>query len=786
MSAEEVAFTLRHKGSWTTAANAASSSEGTVAPAASARARLLEQPPQAPQSPQQIHVQRGFPVTRHDFKYFKRVVVKCGTGVVTTAEGYISVGRIGNLVEQIWRLMKRGIEVVLVTSGAVGLGKQKLNTQALLSASLREHMEKFNKERVVWDDKAAAAAGQSVLMSLYESLFGHFDVKCSQILVMDEDFQIEQKRINFRNTMETLLKIGVLPILNENDVMTSRTIPLVDENQAIFWDNDSLACLVGTEVQADLIILLTDVDGLYENPPSDDKPPVLISTFKKTSNFTFGGKSRVGRGGMHAKVQASLNAVQRGVKAVVVANGFQLGTIRKIMNGENIGTLFAPQSFADEQPEPSELDMARAARDAGRQLVSVDSETRAKILLLIAQKLESEADDILKVNQIDVDRAESSGLSSPLLARLVLTKSKLQTLAAGIRTIAKSEEPIGKVLKKTELSEGLILEQQTTPIGVLLIIFESRPDALPQIAALAIKSGNALLVKGGKEAAKTNFYLHDLITDSIQAVCGDRVSKSLIGLVETREGISNLLRLHEFVDLVIPRGSNSMVSSIKSQTKIPVLGHAEGICHVYVDINANLQKAIGIILDAKLDYPSACNALETLLIHEGLIESKDAEIILKRLVDAKIEIFVGPNAARIWKKYPVAKSLHTEYSRNALTVEIVKDCFAAVDHIHSHGSSHTDCIITESHQTAEIFLKAVDSACVFHNASTRFADGYRFGLGAEVGISTGRIHARGPVGVEGLLTTKWLLRSERGHVVKDFSSGRLKFTHQPLHIDSKL
>lgn len=463
---------------------------------------------------------------RHDFKYFKRVVIKVGTGVVTTVEGYISVGRIGNLVEQIWRLMKRGIQVVLVTSGAVGLGKQKLNTQALLSASLRHHMEQFNKEKVVWDDKAAAAAGQSVLMSLYEALFGHYDVKCSQILVMDEDFQSDLKRENFRKTMETLLKIGVLPILNENDVMTSRTVPLVDENQAIFWDNDSLACLVGTEVQADLIILLTDVDGLYEKPPSTDEEPVLISTFKKSSNFTFGGKSRVGRGGMHAKVNASLNAILKGVKAVVIANGFQLGTIRKIMNGESIGTLFAPQSFSDEVEELTALDKARVAREAGRNLVNEESSIRSKILFEIARKLETESENILKINQVDVDQAEATGLNSSLLARLVLTNEKINTLASGIRAIAESADPIGQILKKTEVSEGLTLEQLTTPIGVLLVIFESRPDALPQIAALAIKSGNSLIVKGGKEATHTNFYLHDLIVDTVNSVTEGRVSVS--------------------------------------------------------------------------------------------------------------------------------------------------------------------------------------------------------------------------------------------------------------------
>lgn len=226
-----------------------------------------------------------------------------------------------------------------------------------------------------------------------------------------------------------------------------------------------------------------------------------------------------------------------------------------------------------------------------------------------------------------------------------------------------------------------------------------------------------------------------------------------------------------------------MVTSIKQKTKIPVLGHAEGICHLYVDASADIEKAIRIIIDAKTDYPSACNAVETLLIHRKLVESKSAEFIVRRLKDAKVEIFTGPKATQFWK-FPTAKSLHMEYSRNAITIEVVDNIDQAIAHIHHYGSSHTDGIIAEDRSIAEKFLQNVDSACVFHNASTRFADGYRFGLGAEVGISTGRIHARGPVGLSGLLTTKWLLRSETGHIVKDFSSGILKYSHKSLSVPS--
>ncbi|KAH7292128.1 hypothetical protein KP509_29G053100 [Ceratopteris richardii] len=305
---------------------------------------------------------------------------------------------------------------------------------------------------------------------------------------------------------------------------------------------------------------------------------------------------------------------------------------------------------------------------------------------------------------------------------------------------------IGKILRRTQVAEGLVLEKSTFPLGVLLIIFESRPDALVQIAALSIRTANGLLLKGGKEATRSNTILHKVITEAISS----RVGKELIGLITSRDAIPDLLKLDEVIDLVIPRGSNKLVSQIKESTKVPVLGHSDGICHVFVDKDSNLEKAKQIVLDSKMDYPAACNAMETLLVHEALVQSG-------------IELYGGAQAAELLN-IPKVTDFHHEYSALACSVEIVRDVHAAIDHIHQYGSAHTDSIVTENDATAELFLSQVDSAAVFHNASTRFSDGARFGLGAEVGISTSRIHARGPVGVEGLLTTKWLLRGN-GQVV---------------------
>jgi delta-1-pyrroline-5-carboxylate synthetase len=418
--------------------------------------------------------------------------------------------------------------------------------------------------------------------------------------------------------------------------------------------------------------------------------------------------------------------------------------------------------------------MASKARSASRQLQALPSETRVAILNRIADCLEANESRIMAENAKDIEASSQGKVADALLQRLILKPNKIAQLADGIRAIAKQEEPIGHLLNRTEIAEGLILDKVTSPIGVLLIIFEARPDALPQIAALAIRSGNGLLLKGGKEAANSNVLLHSLIADAIQEVAPE-VGRDLIGLVTTRGEIDDLLKLHDVIDLVIPRGSNSLVSYIQSHTKIPVLGHADGICHIYVDSAADMDKAIKLCVDSKVDYPAACNAVEKILVHDALVGDKVTALV-KALQDAGVTIHGGEKASTILS-LPVAPSARVEWGTLDVTVELVGGLDEAIDHIHANGSGHTECIITEDRQVADDFLKRVDSACVFHNASTRFSDGYRFGLGAEVGISTARIHARGPVGVEGLLTTRYLMRGDGHYVDKDKG---VTYTHRKL------
>ena len=447
----------------------------------------------------------------------------------------------------------------------------------------------------------------------------------------------------------------------------------------------------------------------------------------------------------------------------------------------------AARSFARAPSTPARVvtramsstrDQAVAARSASRQLQNLSSEKRAELLCAIADALEANEPAIMAANAEDMKTAEAAHTEPNLMNRLKMKPGKIAQLAEGARQIAAMPEPIARPLSKMEIADGLILEQVTAPLGVLLIIFESRPDALPQIASLAIRSGNGLLLKGGKEAQKTNAVLHSVITE-----CFPRfgVARECIVLVEGREAVSDILKLSDVVDLVIPRGSNDLVSYIQNNTKIPVLGHADGVVHVYVDKDANVDMAAKCAIDSKIDYPAACNALETLLIHDDLVANGGAAELMTALRAAGVELFGGPRGTKELN-LPAAPALRHEYGGMQCSVELVSSMDNAIDYIHANGSAHTDCVVTDDARVASEFLRRVDSACVFHNCSTRFSDGFRMGLGAEVGISTSRIHARGPVGVEGLLTTRWLLRGRGQYSDKDTA---VKYTHRVLPTDEQ-
>uniref|UniRef100_A0A669CN51 Delta-1-pyrroline-5-carboxylate synthase n=1 Tax=Oreochromis niloticus TaxID=8128 RepID=A0A669CN51_ORENI len=726
---------------------------------------------------------------RSELKQAKRIVVKLGSAVVTRGdECGLALGRLASIVEQVAMLQNQGREMMIVTSGAVAFGKQRLRHEILLSQSVRQALHSGQNQLKdmsvpVLEARACAAAGQSGLMALYEAMFTQYSICTAQILVTNLDFHDEQKRRNLNSTLHELLRMNIVPIINTNDAVVPPPVPNSDlqgVNVISIKDNDSLAARLAVEMKVDLLIALSDVQGLYDSPPgTDDAKLIDIFYPGDQQSITYGTKSRVGIGGMEAKVKAALWALQGGT-SVIIANGTDPKVtghvITDIVEGKKVGTFFSEVKPAG----PTVEQQTEMARHAGRTLASLLPEQRAEIICCLAELLIEKKEEILNANKKDMELATTLGrLSQPLINRLSLSTAKLNSLAIGLRQLAvSSRNSVGRVLRRTRVANNLELEQITVPIGVLLVIFESRPDCLPQVSALAIASGNALLLKGGKEASNTNKILHQLTQEalSIHGVA------DAIQLVSTREEVEDLCRLDKMIDLIIPRGSSQLVREIQRAAKgIPVLGHSEGICHVYIDSDASIDKALDI--DSKCDYPAACNAMETLLIHRDLLRTPVFDQIIDMLRTEQVKIHAGPRFASYLTFSPSeVKSLRTEYGDLECCIEVVDSMQEAVDHIHKYGSSHTDVIVTENEETAEQFLQQVDSACVFWNSSSRFADGYRFGLGAEVGISTARIHARGPVGLEGLLTTKWVLRGE-GHTVADFSEqGSMKYLHENIPV----
>lgn len=434
---------------------------------------------------------------------------------------------------------------------------------------------------------------------------------------------------------------------------------------------------------------------------------------------------------------------------------------------------------------------AESAKAASRHLAQVSTAVKNVALEHIAMALHDGARAILDANLMDVSEARdtlSRGvLSQALFDRLVLDRVKLRSMITSIREVARLDDPVGRTLARTLLDDGLELEKVTTPLGVIAAIFEARPDAVTQIATLALKSGNAVVLKGGSEATRTTGALVDCMRNALNESA--TIPADAICAVDGRAAVDALLGLDDLIDLVVPRGSGALVRSVQSRTRIPVLGHAEGICHVYVDREADIAMAVAIVIDSKMQYPAACNATETVLIHRDLAPAVLIPL-LERLGACGVEVRACGDSLALAQSLGIPDSLvsatsndwRTEYGGPVLACKLVDSVEAAIEHVNRYGSGHTDTIVTGNPETAAKFLVSVDSAGVFHNASTRFADGFRYGLGAEVGVSTGKLHARGPVGLEGLTTYKYLLRGN-GHVVATYSGTDARpFVHERLEV----
>jgi glutamate-5-semialdehyde dehydrogenase len=442
-------------------------------------------------------------------------------------------------------------------------------------------------------------------------------------------------------------------------------------------------------------------------------------------------------------------------------------------------------SVVSKQLETSDIrPLIRRARKAAYVLATLSGERRNEALLAAANAIEARADEILAANEKDCAAAqqavERGELSRAMFARLRTTERGVAEMAAKVRDVARLPDPLHRRLATTELDDDLVLYKETCPLGVVGVVFESRPDVVPQISSLALKSGNAVCLKGGAEAAESNATLVSIWRDALSAfpdIPGDSVV-----LIHTREDVAQILTLHEDIDLIVPRGSDSFVRYVMEHSRIPVLGHGEGICHVYVHSDADLRKAVDVSYDSKVQYPAVCNAMETLLVHQE-IAPVFLPVMIKEFRNASVEVRacartqkfangeeVIPATEEDWKK---------EYSDLIVSIKVVDGVNEAIEHINRYGSRHTESIVTESHDVAARFMEFVDAANVFQNASTRFSDGFRYGLGAEVGISTGKLHARGPVGLEGLTIYKYKLFG-KGQTVASYSKGQRTFKHRAI------
>lgn len=410
--------------------------------------------------------------------------------------------------------------------------------------------------------------------------------------------------------------------------------------------------------------------------------------------------------------------------------------------------------------------IAKQAKQASNKLATFDTKTKNNILLALRNAIIANQEKILEANSKDLKEAvvllENNEITSSVFNRLKLDENKLKDMIHEIEDVIRLEDPVGKILIERELDENLILKKITVPIGVIGVIFEARPDVITQISALAIKSGNAVILKGGKEASNTNKTILDILNSTLKTL--QNVPDSVLNQIYTHADVEEMLKADKDIDLIIPRGSNSLVQYVKSNTNIPVLGHADGICHIYIDESASLEIAKAVVVDSKCQYPAACNAVETLLINDKFKWTAD---LLNHLKNNGIELIEKP------------KTYAYEYGEKKLALRTVISTDEAIYHINNFGSHHTDCIISRDENNIKKFMNEVDSAGVYANVSTRFADGYRYGFGAEVGISTNKTHARGPVGVEGLTIYKYTLEG-KGQIVADYASGKKSFHHKDL------
>ena len=652
-----------------------------------------------------------------------RIVVKVGTSTLTHTSGRINIRRTEKLCKILSDVKNAGHELILVSSGAIGMGVGKLNMKS--------------KPEDMPTKQAAAAIGQCELMYLYDKLFREYNHIVAQMLITGLDFSNEESHKNFQSTLNRLLELNVIPIINENDTIATQEISV--------GDNDTMGAIVAENANADLLIILSDIDGLYTGDPRNNPDAQLIDTvFSITPEIKelAGTKgTTLGTGGMITKIHAAEIAMNAGID-MIIANGTKPELLYNIIDGEKVGTVTAKNAIN-----------------------SADTETKNKALANMADALLAHTDAILEANKQDVEAARGK-ISDVMIDRLMLDAGRIEGMAKGIRELIDLDDPAGKVLRTVERPNGIVIEKTAVPMGVIAIIYESRPNVTSDAAALCIKSGNVCVLRSGKEAWKS---ANAVVTALKEGMVKSNLPGEGIQLIEdtSRESSVELMKAVGYVDLLIPRGGPGLIRSCVENAKVPCIQTGTGICHVYVDESADFEKALQIIENAKTSRPSVCNAEEVLLVHSAVAE-KFLPLLQKKLVEERkekgeipVELRLCDRAAKIISgTLAGADDFDTEFLDYILAVKIVDSVEEAVEHISKHSTGHSEAIITESKEAADYFTMRVDSAAVYVNVSTRFTDGGEFGLGCEMGISTQKLHARGPMGLEELCTYKYIIRGE--------------------------
>lgn len=637
------------------------------------------------------------------------VVIKLGTRVVTEADGRINTPFLKSLAAQIAPLFFfQAYRFIIVTSGAVASGRAVCNSDS---------------------DSVCAAVGQAGLISTYREIFSQHSITVGQVLVTEADLRPES---TLAATLHGLARARIIPIVNENDVtranMESRHLT----------DNDALASAIANLTKAFRLIILTDVDGVKLDPKSDHTLPTLTEANVSEVQFD---SNHAGRGGMRSKVQSCL-----GCKYSVVWIG----------NYARLEEVTVSGLLKSEVPLPYWTRCFPSQPNA--KISQIPFSERKRLVADILRALPTP--DLWHANAKDLRKNENA---SP---RSLLTPEKLSVVTNGIvHYMSSLSDPLGVILTDKTIYGGIALKQVTVPLGRIFIIFESRPDVIPQVVALALLSGNELVLKGGKETFRTNQAMYETIAHILS---DHGMDPRTITTITTREEAHEMLVNPKDITVVIPRGSAELVRYVQENSRVPVLAHADGVCHVYVHGEAQLDAALKVILDSKLQYPAVCNSAETILLDRSLKLRPEFAEFVTALEKGGCNIQAGLNFHKDYPQYNVATSYHCEYGDNRITVEWVSDVKAAITHINTHSSHHTECIVTENASVAAQFQSQVDSASVFHNVSTRFADGRRFGLGAEIGIATSKVHARGPVGITGLLSTQYRASSTVPQAVGDY------------------